>query len=149
MAAMKCKNCGAQIPVKAEFCPGCGAPKAEAQPAQQPAQAQPMTAPATQSGPQKPNQLLAIIDMLSTEMIMYLMIFIGLLIACIGGLIFTYANNINMSRGGLIVNVLGCLIIGSFLLIAGMQNKNYDKFVRLGMIVGGALIILFSVSLPA
>ena len=149
MATIKCKNCGAQIPVKAEFCPGCGAPKAEAKPAQQPVQAQPMIAPATQSGSPKPNQLLAIIDMLSTEMIMYLMIFIGLLIACIGGLIFTYANNINMSRGGLIVNVLGCLIIGSFLLIGGMQNKNYDKFVRLGMILGGAIMVTWTISIPA
>jgi hypothetical protein len=77
------------------------------------------------------------------------MIFIGILIACIGGLIYTFSNNINMFRAGLILNVLGSLMIGSFLLIGGMQNKNYDKFVRLGMIVGGVLIITFSISIPA
>ena len=149
MVVNKCKNCGAKIPTGAAFCPGCGAPKAVEQPVQQSTQAQSQTAPATQKGSQGPNQLLAIIEMFSSEMIMYLMIFIGILIACIGGLIYTFSNNINMLRAGLILNVLGSLMIGSFLLIGGMQNKNYDKFVRLGMIVGGVLIITFSISIPA
>ena len=108
-----------------------------------------MTTPVTQRGNPGPNQILAIINMLSSEMIMYLMIFIGVLIACIGGLINTFSNSINMNRAGLILNVLGCLMIGLSLLIGGMQNKNYDKYIRLGMILGGALIITFSISIPA
>jgi RNA polymerase subunit RPABC4/transcription elongation factor Spt4 len=149
MVETKCKNCGAKIPDGAQFCPGCGTPKAVEKPKQQATQTQPATAPVAQRGTPGQNPILAIVNMLSSEMMMYLLIFIGLLIACIGGLINTFSNSINMNRAGLILNVLGCLMIGVSLLIAGMQNKNYDKYVRLGMILGGALIITFSLSLPA
>ena len=149
MVVTKCKNCGAKIPDEAQFCPGCGTPNAVEKPKQQSTQSQPMTAPVTQKVNPGPNQILAIINMLSSDIVMYLMIFIGILIACIGGLINTFSNSLNMNRAGLIVNVLGCLMIGVSLLIAGMQNKNYDKYVRLGMILGGALIITFSISIPA
>lgn len=150
MAATKCNNCGAQIPKGAAFCPGCGAPKAVEKPAPQPAQTQPMAAaPAPQTGPKGPDPILALINTLSTQVVMFMMIFLGIIIACIGGLIFLFASDITMYRVGIILNVLGCLFIGMFLLLGGIGNKDYDKFVRLGMILGGALTIVFSMSIAA
>lgn len=150
MAAIKCVKCGANIPNGARFCPACGAPKAEEQPAPQPEQPQQSASkPAPKPEPKVSKSIPELIDSIFSETNMFVMIFLGILIACIGGLIFTFGGSITTIRIGTIINVLGCLIIGLFLLIGGISIKSYEKFVKLGMILGGAIMITWSLSIPA
>jgi hypothetical protein len=143
MAALKCANCGANIPDKAAFCPGCGAPKVENQPEQK----QPTQTP--QPVQQQPSKSIPeLVESIFTETNMFIMIPLGVLLACIGGLINFYGG-FNYSTAGIIVNVLGVLFIGMFLLMGGITIKNYDKFVRLGMILGGAIMLTWTISIPA
>lgn len=143
MTAIKCVKCGANIPEEARFCPACGAPKAEEKPKQT------TSAPAPKSEPKVSKSILELIESIFSEKNMFIMIFLGLILACIGGLIFTFAGNLTSIRIGTIINVLGCLFIGVFLLIGGISIKSYEKFVRLGMILGGAIMITWSLSIPA
>lgn len=142
MVAVKCPNCGANIPDKAAFCPSCGAPKQEQQPEQK------QSAP-TQTPVQQPSKSIPeLVESIFTETNMFIMIPIGVIIACIGGLINFYGG-FNYSTAGIIVNVLGVLFIGMFLMMGGITIKNYDKFVRLGMILGGAIMVTWTISIPA
>lgn len=150
MAAIKCVKCGANIPKGARFCPSCGAPKAEEQPTPQPEQPQQSASkPTPKPEPKASKSIPELIDSIFSETNMFVMIFLGILIACIGGLIFTFGGGITTIRIGTVVNVLGCLIIGVFLLIGGISIKSYEKFVKLGMILGGAIMITWSLSIPA
>ena len=141
MAEIKCAKCGANIPEKAAFCPACGAPKEEEQP--QPKAQKPKSE-------MKPSKSIPeLIDSIFTEPNMFIMIPLGILIACIGGLIYLFSGSVTGLRAGMIVNVFGCLLIGMFLLMGGITIKNYDKFVRLGMIVGGVIMVTWTLSIPA
>jgi hypothetical protein len=142
MAALKCPSCGANIPDKAAFCPACGAPKQEQQPETQ--KADPKQTPVQQPSKSIPE----LVESIFTETNMFIMIPLGVLIACIGGLINFYGG-FNYSTAGIIVNVLGVLFIGMFLMMGGITIKNYDKFVRLGMILGGAIMVTWTISIPA
>ncbi len=143
MAEIKCAKCGANIPEKAAFCPACGAPKVEEQP-------QPKaSAPTPKSEPQPSKSIPELINSIFTEPNMFIMIPLGILIACIGGLIYLFSGSVTGLRAGMIVNVFGCLLIGMFLLMGGITIKNYDKFVRLGMIVGGVIMVTWTLSIPA
>ena len=152
MAVSKCVKCCAKIPEGAGFCPACGAPKAVEQPVPQSAPAAPApqpVAPTPQPILRGPSSILGIIETVFSETIMFVMIFLGLLLASIGGLIFLFAGDYNIYRVALIINVLGFIIMGLFLLMGGISNKNYDKFVRLGMIIGGAIMITLSTAIAA
>ena len=124
-------------------------PKAEEKPAPQQEQQQTASAPTPTPEPKASKSIPELIDSIFSETHMYVMIFLGILIACIGGLIFTFGGGITTIRIGTIINVLGCLIIGLFLLIGGISIKSYEKFVKLGMILGGAIMITWSLSIPA
>ena len=143
MGTIKCAKCGADIPDKAAFCPGCGAPKPENQPEQkQPAQTpKPVRQQPSKSIPE-------LVESIFTETNMFIMIPLGILIACIGGLINFYGG-FNLVTAGIIVNVLGVLFVAMFLLMGGITIKQYDKFVRLGMILGDAIMLTWTISIPA
>lgn len=149
MAAIKCMKCGANIPEGASFCPNCGAPKAEEKPAPQQEQQQTASAPTPIPEPKAQKSIPELIDSIFSETNMFVMIFLGILIACIGGLIFTFGGSSNTIQIGTVINVFGCLMIGLFLLIGGISIKSYEKFVKLGMILGGAIMITWSLSIPA
>ena len=139
MAAIKCTSCGADIPDKAAFCPACGAPKQEKEP--EPKQ--------TQAPVQQPSKSIPeLMESIFTETNIFLLIPLGVLIACIGGLINFYGG-FNYSTAGIIVNILGVLFIGMSLLMGGILIKKYDKFIRLGMILGGAIMLTWTLSIPA
>ena len=137
MAAIKCASCGADIPDKAAFCPACGAPKQEKEP-------EPKKTPVQQPSKSIPE----LVESIFTETNIFLLIPLGVLLACIGGLINFYGG-FNYSTAGIIVNVLGVLFIGMSLLMGGILIKKYDKFVRLGMILGGAIMLTWTLSIPA
>ena len=143
MAAIKCSKCGANIPEGASFCPGCGAPKEEKQIQEKP------SAPAPKPVRQASKSIPELIASIFTENNLFILIPLGILIACIGGLIYIFGGSLNTIRAGLVVNVLGCLFIGVSLLMGGITIKNYEKFVRLGMILGGIIMITWTISVPA
>lgn len=140
MAVSKCK-CGADIPEGAEFCPACGAPKA-VEPAPQPAAAAP------KPGPKGPSSILGILETVFTDVVIFSMILLGVLIAAIGGLINTFGG-FNLINIGLIINVLGFMFMSVSLLMGGLVNKKFDNYVRFGMIVGGAIMLTWSSAIPA
>lgn len=142
MAEIKCVKCGANIPDKAAFCPSCGAPVEEKKPEPQ------VPAPVQKPKLQVSKSIPEMINSIFTETNMFIMVPLGILIAGIGGLIYLFGGY-NIYRIGLIVNVIGCLFIGMFLLMGGITIKNYEKFVRLGMIVGGIIMITWTLSIPA
>ena len=141
MAVSKCVKCGANIPKGAGFCPACGAPKAE-EPAPQPAPA----APAPQLAPKGLSSILEILNTVFSDVIIFSMILLGLLLACIGGLIVTFSG---LSQIALTLNVLGFVFMSIFLLMGGLVNKKFDNYVRFGMIVGGAIMLTWSLAIPA
>ena len=144
MANIKCAKCGAEMPENATFCPACGAPKEEKKetPKKESAAA-PKSEPNISRSPQE------MINSFFTEKNMFIMIPLGVLIACIGGLVYLFSGSITGLRAGLIINIFGCLLIGMFLLMCGITIKSYDKFVRLGMIVGGVILLTWTLSIPA
>ena len=141
MGNIKCAKCGAEIPDNAKFCPACGAPREEEKP--QPK----VQKPKSEMNPSKSIQ--EWIYSFFTEKNMFIMIPLGVLIACIGGLIYLFSGSITVLRAGLIINIFGCLIIGIFLLMCGITLKDNDKYVRLGMIVGGVILLTWTLSIPA
>ena len=143
MAVSKCDKCGAKIPAGAGFCPACGAPKA-AEPAPQPAPATP--APQQVSG--GPNQLMGMFDTLFSKIVIYVMILLGLLFACIGGILVLFVTGAGFQAGA-VMNSLGFVFIGTFLLMGGLVNKDFDKYVRVGMIISGALSLTWTLSWAA
>ncbi len=72
-------------------------------------------------------------------------ILLGILLIWIGSIIFTFASG-DALKAASVLNSLGLAAISMFLLGGGLANKNIDKYVRLGMILGGALILLSLVS---
>ena len=140
MVVTKCK-CGADIPEGAKFCPACGAPKA-VEPAPQPAAAVP------KPRPKGPSSILGILETVFTDVVIFSMILLGVLIAAIGGLINTFGS-FNLINIGLIINVLGFMFISVSLLMGGLVNKKFDNYVRFGMIVGGAIMLTWSSAIPA
>ncbi len=144
MAVSKCVKCGANIPGGAGFCPACGAPKA-AEPVPQPAP----VAPASQPVSGGPSSFLGIFNTLFSELITFVMILLGLLFACIGGIMLVFAGDLTVLRIGIILNSLGFVFMGTFLLMGGLVNKGFDNYVRFGMIVGGAIMLTWPLSWAA
>jgi predicted RNA-binding Zn-ribbon protein involved in translation (DUF1610 family) len=143
MAASKCVNCGANIPASAAFCPNCGAQKA-AQPAPQPM----ATAPAPQPGFGGPSSVFGMLDTVFSKIIIFVMILLGLLLACIGGILVVFTSG-GVRTAGAILNSLGFVFIGTFLLMGGLVNREFDNYVRLGMVISGALMLTWTLSWAA
>lgn len=143
MVVSKCVNCGANIPASASFCPNCGAPKA-AQPAPQPI----MTTPAPRPAFGGPSPLLGLLDTIFSKLLIFVMILLGLLLACIGAILIVFTTG-GVRTAGIILNSLGFIFIGTFLLMGGLVNKEFDNYIRLGMVISGALMLTWTLSWAA
>jgi hypothetical protein len=138
MAKTKCLKCGAEIPEGTNFCPSCGA-------ASQAKQSQQMQARPPQPMPGGMG-MGGVLDTLFSKMFIYLGILLGILFAWIGNIIVLFTTG-TVANVGVVLNSLGFVSLGSFMLMGGLTNKKFDKSVRLGMLVGGAVIITLSLAI--
>ena len=156
----KCLKCGTKIPKEARFCPSCGAVKGietpqpvQSQPVQpQPVQPQPVVQPQPMQSPSQP--IHETLGPLFSKNLIIMGVLLGILLAWIGSIIGIFAvgtvtigaMTVNaggdaLTNAGLVLKSLGFVFIGLFLTGGGIINKDIDKSVRLGMIVGGAITI--------
>ena len=166
MPAVKCENCGTMIPEDAVFCPECGASKSTPQkPAQtepkptqqaQPQPAQPEPKPTQQAQPQ-PVQPIAqkgpgaqvtmsnLAETVFSKFMIMLGICIGILLVWIGVILRNFAGGVGSTINGILSPTafagIGLLIFGG-----GFLNKDFDKFVRMGMVIIGGLIIVIGIA---
>ena len=143
MEATKCKNCGAQIPAGAEFCPGCGAPKGGVQrsvPQQTQAASQPIYS--------VPNSMQGFLNTVFSKKFIILGVCLGILFIWIGMVIGNFSigypySDVNFygPKFAATINSLGFAILAVALIGGGIQNRRIDKFVRMGMVFGGTLSI--------
>ena len=143
MVVNKCVKCGASIPASASFCPNCGARKAD-QPTPQPM----VTTQTPQPVFGGPSSLLGMLDAIFSKLVIFVMILLGLLLACIGGILIVFTSG-GVRTTGAILNSLGFIFIGTFLLMGGLVNKGFDNYVRLGMVISGALMLTWTLSWAA
>jgi len=140
--SVNCNKCGAEIPDSAGFCPACGAPKTStktAAPTPQPTQTQPMpvSKPVARSGG---SGFSGMIDTFFSVKMMVIGFFIAVLIAWIARL----ANQFIIGMAANVMNVLNITFlagIGAIFLLGGVLNPKIDKYVRVGLIIAGALIL--------
>jgi len=153
MATVKCDKCGGIIPDGASFCPGCGAPKAAEPPAPEPTpqtqqNAPPPPAPAPQPVYRPPKKsgmsgVQGLIDALTTKTMIVLGLLIGVLVAWIARIVNDLFLRVGTFESDLlsVVNYTFMTGVGLVLLLGGFFNKIINKYVRVGLIVAGALII--------
>jgi hypothetical protein len=153
MANVKCNNCGTLFPEEAAFCPECGAPKkqeqkkAQAQPAtnQQP-QTQPQPQPVRQMPKPAPGaQMKELADTFFSKFMIMLGVAIGILLLWIGALLRNFAGDAGSTING-IFSPTAYAGIGLLTFGGGFLNKNIDKYVRMGMIIVGGLMLAFGIS---
>lgn len=65
----------------------------------------------------------------------------GILLAWIGTIVFTFGESEAATKAAGTLNFLGFAFLGTFLICGGIANREFDKFVRLGMILGGVLML--------
>jgi len=149
----KCLKCGTKIPKEARFCPSCGAVKGIETP--QPVQSQPVQPQPVQPQPVQPQPMQSpsrpmheTLGPLFSKNLIIMGTLLGILLAWIGTIIATFAGiDLSLARASLILNNLGFVFIGLFLTGGGIINKDIDKYVRLGMIVGGAITLGMGISI--
>ena len=142
MPVSKCNNCGAVIPAGAAFCPGCGAPKAAEQPASQPMQQTTQYHPAYTGM----NSLQGLLDTIFSTKLIILGILFGLLFVWIGAVLNTFifpppSNDLTGIRVAGFLSSFGLFVMGIFTIGGGIADKNLDKYVRLGMVLGGIWLV--------
>ena len=151
---VKCIKCGADTPDNASFCPSCGAPKQVEQPdvfqnqepVDQPAPQQTYVAPPPPvPKTKKPagEDIKKLIDTLFTKKMIIIIFFIAVLVAWITRIInqFVYAGS-TASNALNIVNFTFMAGIGAILFSGGLLNTKFDKYLRLGLIIAGALFLV-------
>jgi len=148
MAVGKCLKCGADIPDGAEFCPGCGAPKA--------APVQPMQQPMYQQPPMKSaDPLKNLAETIFSTKFMMVFILIGILLVFIGMFIWTFgypgepatdADDYGILKPAAVITNLGFFAISTTLLCGGIVNNKLNSYVRLGLVLAGAWILTGTLS---
>ena len=144
MTADKCLKCGTKISKEARFCPSCGAVKAIETPPpvqSQPVQPQPVQ-PQSMQSPSRP--MYETLGLLFSKNLIIVGVLIGILFAWIGEIVARFTIYLG---AGWVLNSLGFVFVGLFLTGGGIINKDIDKYVRLGLIVGGAITLGMGISI--
>ena len=141
MVEVACPKCGTNFPEGGKFCLSCGVPiKGGA----------PNPAPAPAPAPVQPmRQMGGLLDTLFSKTFIILGALLGILLAWIGGIIFIFSTDLTGLRAAIVINSLGFAGLGIFLIGGGIANNKMDKFVRLGMIFGGSVLIGWSLIVSA
>jgi len=159
MANVKCFNCGTIYPEQAAFCPECGAPRKAEQKKPQPEpavyqQPQPRTQPQPQPKPQPARQMpqpepgaqmKGLADTFFSKFMIMLGVAIGILLLWIGTLLRNFAGGTGSTING-ILSPTAYAGIGLLAFGGGFLNKNVDRYVRMGMIILGGLMLAFGIS---
>jgi len=111
-----CPKCGAENPEAAMFCSNCGA---------------------RLGVPVK-----GVLESLFSQSLIVAGSLLGILLAWIGTIISTFGGGSKAAtEAATTLNFLGFALVGAFLICGGITNQDIDKSVRLGMILGGALML--------
>ena len=110
-----CPKCGAENPGGAKFCLNCGAR---------------LGLPAKE-----------VFELLFSRSLIVAGSLLGILLAWIGTLVFTFGESGTATNAAETLNFLGFALVGTFLICGGITNRDIDKFVRLGMILGGVIML--------
>ncbi len=140
--SINCNKCGAAMPDDASFCPACGEPKPVVKPA-------PAPKPQTQPMPvQKPvsksagTDFLGMIDTFFSVKMMVIGFFIAVLVAWIARLVNQFMMPGTMAADVLnVLNITFMAGIGAILFLGGFLNTRLDKYMRVGLLIAGALIL--------
>lgn len=127
----KCVKCGADFPEEANFCPSCGAKRVAA----------------AQYAPQQ-TQTYGIFGMLFSKNLIIAGVCFGILFAWIASVIFTFGTTSQDAiKAAMVIGNIGFAALSLFLIGGGIFNKEIDKYVRVGMVVMGAYIIVATMNL--
>jgi hypothetical protein len=146
---VKCDKCGAEIPDGASFCPGCGAPQPEKKPA--PAQTSPPQQTYYQPPPSRRSGVSGINGIIGTffsKQMIIIGLFIGVLIAWITKVAGDIMNFPLYTLEYSIVNIVNYTFmagVGFLLLGGGFLNCKLSKYIRIGLIVAGGLILAYNI----
>lgn len=130
---MYCSECGTEIEEDMQFCPECGASLAGEGSAAS-GGASP-THPVT-----TPTANLDLSSLFSKKMTT-LAVGIGILVIFIGAVVCNVAESSGFLKAGLVLYNLGGLALGGTLFLGSLVNEDIDRYIRVGMLVGGALIV--------
>jgi len=122
-----CNKCGASFPEEANFCPGCGAKRVVT------------TQYATQP-------TYGIFGMLFSKNLIMAGVCFGILFAWIGSLIATLGTTTDTMKAAIVLGNIGFAVLSLFLLGGGIFNKEIDKYIRVGMVIMGAYIVVTTLS---
>lgn len=124
-----CSKCGASFPEEANFCPSCGTKRgATTQYATQPTY--------------------GIFGMLFSKNLIILGVCFGILFAWIGSIIFTFGTTSQDAiKAAMVIGNIGFAALGLFLLGGGIFSKEIDKYVRVGMVIMGAYVIVTTLNI--
>ena len=166
----KCSKCGADLSADAEFCPLCGTKKV-AQPVQpeqpapvqpEPVQQQPAQTQPTAVSPPPPKPVKTgggaqgFIDLIFSKMLLTIGVGICFLVAWIAKLIMQFIDQWEYSLGGItsqttaftamyVLNFTFMAAAGLLLFGAGFLYKKYNTYIRIGLIVAGAVVLSTSI----
>lgn len=126
-----CSKCGASFPEEANFCPSCGAKRG---------------AVATTQYATQPTY--GIFGMLFSKNLIILGVCFGILFAWIGSIIFTFGTTSQDAiKAAMVIGNIGFAALGLFLLGGGIFSKEIDKYVRVGMVIMGAYVIVTTLNI--
>ena len=129
-----CNKCGASFPEEANFCPSCGAKRG---------------APTQYAAPQ---QTYGILNSLFSKNLITIGVCFGILFAWIGSIIYIFGAiatipNLDAIKAAMVLGNIGFAALGLFLLGGGIFSKEIDKYVRVGMVIMGAYIVVITLNI--
>jgi len=111
-----CSKCGAENPGEAKFCSNCGTR---------------LVVPVK-----------GVLESLFSQPLIVAGSLLGILLAWIGTIVFIFGGGSEpATKAAATLNFLGFALLGTFLTCGGITNQDIDKFVRLGMILGGVIVL--------
>lgn len=126
---MYCPECGHDLEEDMQFCPECGASVGEA--ATRDTSGHPVTTPSTSVD----------ISGLFSRKLLTVAVGVGILVVFVGAVACNVADGSDARKAGLVIYNFGGLVLGGTLFLGSMVNKELDRYLRVGMLLAGALVV--------